>query len=238
MAEPTLAVRSLVDEEVELLGLGGSQRIAPGSQVRLGRTWLRGDDFARALADGRLTLVAEESPTDDQKRLARDVVGSVLTRVGAAFAGLERRLQGSLRELERRREEYNRALEQARALVEEAGRSSHGARALLDGARRFLTAAPEEAELETLRTEERDLERALTAVDGVEAEFDAAARREMMLDWEKCREVRRGAEVQLERARGSLEERYGALLRMLEAAEAGLAAARDVELGRRIEGRE
>ena len=40
MAEPTLAVRSLVDEEVELLGLGGSQRIAPGSQVRLGRCLL------------------------------------------------------------------------------------------------------------------------------------------------------------------------------------------------------
>jgi len=150
----TLKVKN---ESAALITLGegaAAVDIAAGADQELGAALLQSRAFVDHLAASELRFVLTPNPDAERIALARRVFPGLLRALGPRFLALDGRLESSVAQLERRRQEFNHFWTQAEFLLGRADSSANAATNLVGSARHFaVNAAPEQAAEDALQAE-------------------------------------------------------------------------------------
>jgi hypothetical protein len=229
----TLKVKNRAREKIDLRLDDGRGRIeipADGT-AELDEAALRSKSFAAAFENGTIEFVAAARPDEQESALAKRVIPPLIDGLAGRMKGLRGMTEKTVAQIAQQRDEYNRAWEGARDLLNRAKRAAAAGEAIIDAATQYLKPAAGHDALDALRAELEALDKADTA----QPAFNLA----------KWYQQRRAKEEELRRAEAALANdqkaadnfaaQYKAKLEALAADADRLKRQADAAIGRKLD---
>jgi hypothetical protein len=229
----TLKVKNRSREKIDLRLDDGRGRIEIPAErpADLDEAALRSKSFVALFESGAIEFVAAARPSEDERALAKRVIPALIDGLAGRMKGLRGMTEKTVAQMAHQRDEYNRAWEGARDILNRARQTAAAGEAIIEAANRYLKPAAGHDALDALRTELETLDKADTAKAG----FNLA-------DWYQQRSAKeqelRRAEAALagdQKAADSFAAQYKARLESLSADADRLKGQADAAIGRKLD---
>lgn len=214
--DPTLKVKNESNADITLGEGAAAVTIAAGAEQELGAVPLQSRAFAERFAASELRFILTQNPGAERIALGRRIFPGLLRALAPRLLGLGGRVDGSMAQLDRRRQDYNHFWAQTEIVLKTAEVSADGAANLVNAGRHFafntsLEQAAEdklEAELDALEATDP------TTIDDLPAFLEQVRAKEAELA--KARSWREAAQAKYVGPFASLTDRLDAVAQRLQ----------------------